>query len=191
MIYHFYPKDRLENTLKGFNQIPIIRDQENPNMARVDLKLTPFSEYEKDVITISNPDFIDKSKVLELQSFVLMQCGDKWLKIDDAGTDRIGLLTNPVNRGLESQEISSNLGAIKLQESAGEKNLTIIGYILEDTRIVFLLRFKFDGLPQFMSKKRKFIELSNEVFFNIECYNNLQPFSKTVLEAIDDTLIDI
>ena len=69
----FFPKELLKNCPKGFNMLPLVKVEGEEKKYKTDLSLTPFYNYENDVILCSNPDYLDKDKVLPMNSYLLLR----------------------------------------------------------------------------------------------------------------------
>lgn len=165
MTYNFYPKELLQNSLEGFNLIPLIRDPENgENAFRINLDVTPFADYSRNVIETNARDYIDTNKAVELQTFVLCRFEDKWLITQNTKTKKVnlGLLKHLVNRGQEQSELAFRLNS--LQVPSGDYTLAVLGYIYapETNSCIFILRYDFSAFPTPQSKNETFIELSPE-----------------------------
>ena len=193
-MYFYFPKSELKNCPKGFNLLPIVRSEEDPTKFKTDLSLTPFHDYEKSIIQISNKEYVDTRKCVELTSYLLLRCGEDWLIIEssilDKKTLRVGLLEEFVNRGEEQRVYSYNFNSIRTGMSAGEKAVVVLGYIVTDDRVIFVNRFDFPDVPAFLNKNAHFTkitgeELFSEDFLNREC---LDKHSKFIISCIKDVL---
>ena len=194
----FYPKEKLENCPRGFNVLPLVETEE-PGKYRSDLSLTPFYDYEKDVISISDARYIKREDTVELLSYLLLRHKDDWLVIDSkiAGDDglRAGLLNYYVNRGDETRIFSYNFSAMHTGMKSGEKAIAVLGYIVREDSVIFVNRFDFDpnqDEPKFINKNCNFIRYSTEDFFSDKLLKQkrLDDNSRFVVSSMSDMLTD-
>jgi hypothetical protein len=189
----FFPKEKLKNSPKGFNLIPIRRqpndDPNAPAQFRAELDITPFHDYEKDVIRVSHPEAIDPGYAVEMLTFVLMRHDKNWLVVKNAdGAVNAGLLPELVNRGDEQRVISNMLNTVNIGEAPGEKGIAVLGYIIEDDRVIFMLRFDFNEMPSFNTRKKTFEMVPVEDFFNPDYIKdtNFDELSRAILIEAED-----
>ena len=193
-MYFYFPKEELKNCPKGFNLLPIRKSETDDSKYRTDLSLTPFHDYERDVIRISSKEYIDTSKALELTSYLLLRCGDDWLTIDSEvlgeKKQRIGLLEELVNRGEEQRVYSYNFNSIKTGLESGDKAIVVLGYIVTDDKVIFVNRFDFPQMPSFINKNNKFVPIKYKDLFSKEFLDSpdLDELSKFVATNIRDVL---
>jgi hypothetical protein len=69
----FFPKALLANCPKGFNMLPLVKVEGEEKKYKTDLSLTPFYNYENDVILCSNPEFLISDRVLPVNSYLLLR----------------------------------------------------------------------------------------------------------------------
>ena len=190
----FFPRKLLKNCPKGFNMLPLVKVEGEEKKYKTDLSLTPFYNYENDVVLCSDSEYLDKEKVLPLNSYLLLRFGDKWLVIDShvEGEDysRIGLIPEFINRGDESRFYSYNFNSIQTGISSGQKTVVVLGYAILDDQVLFINRFDFEEEPTFRNRNASFIPYEPAEFFSDELVNNerLDENSKLVLKFLRDVL---
>ena len=190
----FFPRKLLKNCPKGFNMLPLVKVEGEEKKYKTDLSLTPFYNYENDVVLCSDPEYLDKEKVMPLNSYLLLRFGDKWLVIDShvEGEDysRIGLIPEFINRGDESRFYSYNFNSIQTGISSGQKTVVVLGYAILDDQVLFINRFDFEEEPTFRNRNASFIPYEPTEFFSDELVNNerLDENSKMVLKFLRDVL---
>lgn len=190
----FFPKALLKNCPKGFNMLPLVKVEGEEKKYKTDLSLTPFYNYENDVVLCSNGDYLDRSKVLPMNSYLLMRYGDKWLMVDSTveGEDgaRAGLIPEFINRGDESRFYSYNFNSIQTGVSSGQKTVVVLGYAILDDQVLFINRFDFEEEPSFRNHNCNFIQYSPQEFFSEAVISNerLDKNSKLVLKFLRDVL---
>lgn len=190
----FFPRKLLKNCPKGFNMLPLVKVEGEEKKYKTDLSLTPFYNYENDVVLCSDPEYLDKEKVMPLNSYLLLRFGDKWLVIDShvEGEDysRIGLIPEFINRGDESRFYSYNFNSIQTGISSGQKTVVVLGYAILDDQVLFINRFDFEEEPTFRNRNASFIPYEPAEFFSDELVNNerLDENSKMVLKFLRDVL---
>lgn len=193
-MHYFYPKDELQNCPRGFNLLPIVPVDGDKTKFKTEMSLTPFHDYEKDVIRISDPHFIDKSSTIELTSYLLLRKGEEWLTIESnvlgKHTRRVGLLDCLVNRGEEQRVYSYNFNSIRTGMSGGEKSIVVLGYIITDDKVIFINRFDFTGEPSFVNKSSNFVPVAYKDLFSDEFLKvqGLDELSKFVVSNLRDVL---
>lgn len=190
----FFPKELLKNCPKGFNMLPLVKVEGEEKKYKTDLSLTPFYNYENDVILCSNPEYLDKEKVLPMNSYLLLRYSDKWLVIDShiEGEDfaRVGLISEFINRGDESRFYSYNFNSIQTGISSGQKTVVVLGYAILDDQVLFINRFDFESEPSFRNRNVIFTPYSPVEFFSDALIENerLDMNSKMVLKYLRDVL---
>ena len=190
----FFPKELLKNCPKGFNMLPLVKVEGEEKKYKTDLSLTPFYNYENDVILCSNAEYLDHDKVLPMNSYLLLRYGDKWLMIDSTveGEDgsRAGLIPEFINRGDESRFYSYNFNSIQTGISSGQKTVVVLGYAILDDQVLFINRFDFEDEPTFRNRHCSFIPYTPQEFFSDAVINNkrLDKNSKLVLNFLRDVL---
>lgn len=190
----FFPKELLVNCPKGFNMLPLVKVEGEEKKYKTDLSLTPFYNYENDVVLCSNPDYLDKERVLPMNSYLLLRYGDSWLLIDSQveGEDysRVGLIPEFINRGDESRFYSYNFNSIRTGISSGQKTVVVLGYAILDDQVLFINRFDFEDDPVFWNKKMSFIKYEPAEFFSDTLINNerLDENSRLVLRFLHDVI---
>ena len=197
MLYYF-PKEELKFCTKGFNLIPVeeVKDKDGNTVYRADLSVTPFHDYDNSVVRISDKRYLKEDLVAELCSYVLLRYDNKWLVINSSvsgeNKKRIGLLEDYVNRGEEQRVFSYNFNSIKTGMESGDKSLAVLGYIvLEDlSKVIFINRFDFPQMPEFLNQKMSFEELGYEDLFSEKFLENaeLDDISKFVASSIKDLI---
>ena len=174
--------------------LPLVKVEGEEKKYKTDLSLTPFYNYENDVVLCSDSEYLDKEKVLPLNSYLLLRFGDKWLVIDShvEGEDysRIGLIPEFINRGDESRFYSYNFNSIQTGISSGQKTVVVLGYAILDDQVLFINRFDFEEEPTFRNRNASFIPYEPNEFFSDELVNNerLDANSKLVLKFLRDVL---
>lgn len=192
----YYPKHFVENAPKGFNLLPIAPSEEDEGKYRADLSLTPFYNYEKEVIRISDGRYIDKSQTVELVSFLLLRYDKSWLTISSSEggkyTEQAGLLDNYVNRGEEQRIYSYNFNQIKTGITEANQPIAVIGYIITDDKVIFVNRFDFPKQPSFISKSqiKTFNAVSHEELFSPKVYDSpaMGEVSRFVISSMADVI---
>lgn len=190
-MYYYFPKEDLKNCPEGFNLLPVVRSKEDPTKFHTDLSLTPFSSYEKSIIRISDRNFIDTSKVLEVSSYLLLHCAKDWLAVSNTSKDlfQAGLLPELVNRGEEQSVYTYNFNSIRSGLTSGDKTMVVLGFIITPTNVIFVNRFDFPTMPQFLTNHKKFVSIpSTEFFTSARNSYNFDSLSDFILESIGDTL---
>ena len=193
----FFPRELLKSCPKGFNMLPLVKVEGEEKKYKTDLSLTPFYNYENDVIICSNGEYLDKDKVVPLNSYLLLRYGDQWMSIDSTipGDDgaRVGLIPDFINRGDESRFYSYNFNSIQAGVSSGTKTVVVLGYAILDDQVLFINRFDFEDEPVFRNKNCSFIPHTPQEFFSEEFVNGndrLDENSKLVLSFLRDVLPD-
>lgn len=191
-MYFYFPKEELKNCPEGFNLLPVVRSKDDPEKFRTELGLTPFHDYERDVVRISDKRFVDKASTMEVTSFLLMHHKDGWLVIDNKTDEstRVGFLPELVNRGEEQRVYTFNFNSIRTGMETGEKSMIVLGYIVTDDKIIFVNRFDFPNMPTFINKHNSFRLVPGKELFSSEFIeeNNLDDLSKFVLKSIGEMI---
>ena len=190
----FYPKELLKNCPKGFNMLPLVKVEGEENKYKTDLSLTPFYNYENDVILCSNAEYLDKKKVIPINSYLLLRYNGNWLVIDShiQGDDgvRVGLIPDFINRGDETRNYSYNFNALQSGVSSGQKTVVVLGYAIFDDQVLFINRFDFEDEPSFRNRNCVFEQYTAQEFFSDAVLGNsrLDNNSKLVLNFLRDVL---
>lgn len=191
-MYFYYPKERMKNCPEGFNLVPIVKVSDNPIQYKATMELTPFYDYERDVIQISNKDFINTGNTVEVVSYLLLHYEDSWLVIDDrlTKTTRIGLLPDVVNRGEEQRVYSSNFSLIRTGMETGSKPMVLLGFINLPDKVIFISRFDFQKMPSFITSEKKFRQVPKEELFQdkFQKENDLDEVSTMIFNYLKDTI---
>ena len=188
----FFPKELLRNCPKGFNMLPLVKVEGEEKRYKTDLSLTPFYNYENDVVLCSNADYVRSDLLLPMNSYLLLRYQNEWLMIDSKveGEDsvRAGLIAEFINRGDESRYYSYNFNSFHTGISSGQKAVLVMGYAILEDQVLFINRFDFEAEPSFKNRKCTFQKFSAQDFFSEKTLKTkrLDDNSKLVLGFLQD-----
>jgi hypothetical protein len=176
--------------------LPLSKIEGEEKKYKTDLSLTPFYNYENDVVLCSSDECVDHSKVIPLNSYLMLRYGGSWLAVDSKVTMddhlRVGLIPEFINRGDESRYYSYNFNAIATDVSQGTKTVVILGYIILEDQVLFINRFDFEDDPSFRNHKCQFVPFTPQEFFSEKVLSDprLDKNSQLVMSLMGDVIPD-